>query len=41
MRFRNLQLNTQKQQDTTRFAAKILKINNTITIYVSNNNKNN
>ena len=40
MRFRNSRLNAQKQRDTTRFAAKMLKIDNTITTYVSNNNNN-
>ena len=40
MRFRNSRLSAQKQQNATRFVTKVLKINNTITIHVSNNSKN-
>ena len=38
MRFRNSRLSAQKQRDTTRFAAKVLEIDNAITIYVPSDN---
>ena len=41
MRFRDSRLSAQKQRDATRFATKMLEIDNAIIIYVSSNSNDN